>query len=173
MNTFSEVQRFKQWWLWVLILGTLFVPIGITLYRAQKTYTNHTTTDILTGAVVPVLIIIIFLIMRLKTRIDASGIYYRLVPIHFQVLVINWDDVEKAYIRQYSPLLEYGGWGIRLGLGGVGKAYNVSGNMGLQLELKTGKKILIGTQQPEQITQLLKQLAKEKAIPASLIKAVA
>jgi hypothetical protein len=39
-------------------------------------------------------------------------------------------------------------------------AYNVSGNRGLQLELTNGKKILLGTQRPEEIAQALIHLNK-------------
>ena len=171
MISFSEVQRFKQWWLWLIIAATLIVPVAITFYNGQKQPSGHLLNDILIGAIGPVFIILLFLIIRLKTRIDASGIYYRFIPVHFQVLVIDWESVEKAYVRQYSPLLDYGGWGIRIGLGGKGKAYNIAGNMGLQIELKTGKKILIGTQRPEEITQLLNQLVKDKVISRNTIAA--
>ncbi len=46
--------------------------------------------------------------------------------------------------------------GIRYGPKGT--AYNVSGKIGLQLELKNGKKILIGTRKPEEIENLLHHL---------------
>ncbi len=44
---------------------------------------------------------------------------------------------------------EYGGWGIRYGMKGM--AYNVSGNRGVQLEFETGKRLLIGSQRPEEL----------------------
>jgi hypothetical protein len=40
--------------------------------------------------------------------------------------------------------MEYGGWGIKYGK--MGKAYNVSGNRGVQLEFTDGKRLLIGSQ---------------------------
>jgi hypothetical protein len=51
----------------------------------------------------------------------------------------------------YSPLRDYGGWGIRRGA--KGKAYNVSGNHGVRLELSDGKRILIGSQRPEELSE--------------------
>jgi hypothetical protein len=53
----------------------------------------------------------------------------------------SWEEIEKISVREYSPLFEYGGWGIRRGKSG--RAYNVKGNIGLQLVLKNGKKILL------------------------------
>jgi TATA-box binding protein (TBP) (component of TFIID and TFIIIB) len=43
-----------------------------------------------------------------------------------------------------------------------GKAYNVSGNQGVQLFFTNGKKLLIGTQKPEEITAILKQINQLK-----------
>jgi hypothetical protein len=63
--------------------------------------------------------------------------------------------VASIEVRKYSPIKEYGGWGFRYGFKN-GKAYNISGNMGLQLILKNGDRILIGTQKPEELETYLK-----------------
>ena len=52
--------------------------------------------------------------------------------------------------------MDYGGWGIKYGLKGL--AYNISGNFGIQLELKSGSKILIGTQKPDEVKKLLDEI---------------
>jgi hypothetical protein len=105
--------------------------------------------------IVPVLIMvglpILFLQMRLITRITEEGIYVRFIPFHFKEQFYAWDSLESAQVRTYSPLREYGGWGIKYGFNGQGKVYNVSGNQGLQLVFKSGDKLLIGTQRPEEI----------------------
>jgi hypothetical protein len=168
MNTFSEKQKFRQWWLWVILIGVLLVPVVLTLIN--KPAQADLFTEIMIGLIAPAVIVLLFVIMELRTQVNEQGIFYRFFPIHFQVLIINWDEVKKAYIRKYSPLGDFGGWGIRLGLGGKGKAYNVDGNMGLQIELKTGKKILIGTQKPEEMQALLAQLVKAKVLKADAIK---
>ncbi|NVL91956.1 MAG: hypothetical protein HWN71_02845 [Desulfobacterales bacterium] len=53
----------------------------------------------------------------------------------------------------YNPLKDYGGWGIRYGRGG--RAYNVSGNRGVYLELSNGKSLLIGSLQPEELARAI------------------
>ncbi len=73
---------------------------------------------------------------------------------------MKWEDISKAYIREYKPVAEYGGWGVRGFFSSSGRAYNVSGNVGLQVELKNGKKILIGTQKQETIEELLARINK-------------
>ena len=58
--------------------------------------------------------------------------------------------------------MEYGGWGLRLGLFGNGKAFNVSGDKGLQLEFTDNKKLLIGTNRPEELTETLIKIGQLK-----------
>jgi hypothetical protein len=53
--------------------------------------------------------------------------------------------------------MEYGGWGYRVGGKKSGIAFNVSGNMGVQIELKNGKKILLGTRKPKEAEEALKK----------------
>ncbi len=162
MTSFSERQKFTQWWLWLLIIASLVVPLVLTVIKARNVHMALSPVDILIGCSVPAMIVVLFLVITLITRIDDTGIYYRFIPVHFKMKKIGWDEVEKAYIRTYSPLREYGGWGIRKGMGSTGSALNISGNTGLQLELKNGKKILIGTSRPQEITQLLEARKKTK-----------
>jgi hypothetical protein len=70
--------------------------------------------------------------------------------------------LSKIYVREYSPLGEYGGWGIRYTISGAGKAYNISGKIGLQLEFTTGKKVLIGTHKGEEIKEILTRIGQYK-----------
>jgi hypothetical protein len=77
-----------------------------------------------------------------------DGIYIRFFPFHFSYKEIAFHDLKSFEVRTYNALREYGGWGIRYGP--QGKAYNVGGNRGVQLVLADGKRILIGSQKPEE-----------------------
>ena len=100
-------------------------------------------------SLIPALLIVLFLLLRLDTKVDAEGVHYRFFPFQINYKLKKWDEIENAYVRQYKPIYEYGGWGIRGW--GKDKARNVSGNMGLQLDLKNGDKLLIGTQKGEEM----------------------
>ena len=169
MNTFSETQKFRQWWLWLIIVASLAVPVIITYFNLPANSTGKKIRDMAIGAAVPCLIILLFLSTKLKTQINETGVAYRFVPFHLKTFKIEWTEIEKAYIRKYRPLPEYGGWGMRAGLGGLGRAYNVSGNIGLQLQLTSGKKILFGTQKPDEITAVLNFLVSNGTIKKSVI----
>jgi hypothetical protein len=171
MTPFTEKQRFTQWWLWALLIAALVIPLSATLIQSRAADSGITGTDIAIGSLFPSLILLFFLIMHLRTRIDESGIRYRFVPIHGKEQHIKWDEIEKVYTRTYSPLKEYGGWGIRTGFGKTGKAYNISGNKGIQVELKDGKRVLLGTCKPSEVDNVLKALVQQKVVSAKAISA--
>ena len=63
--------------------------------------------------------------------------------------LIRFEDIIGLEVRRYRPLLEYGGWGVRLGP--AGWAYTTGGNEGVQLRLRTGIPVLIGSKHPREL----------------------
>lgn len=159
---FTETQRFRQVWLWLIILAVDILIIAGIFSEMQKTKSDARAT-LIVAATVASLTVVLFLILRLDTKITAEGISYRFYPFQFKFKVIKWEEIASAHVRTYKPLGEYGGWGVRFGLRGMGMAYNVSGSQGLQLQLTNGKKILLGTQRPEEIAQVLIELNKNSS----------
>ena len=163
---FQESQQFSQLWLWAL-LGTMTLAVLWGIFQQAvlgKPFGDNPmpTPGLFVLLLLPLGILALFSYMRLITIIDDSGISIRFVP--FDKRFIPWSDIDKAYVRTYSPLLEYGGWGIRFSLKGRSMAYNVSGNKGLQLELKDGRKVLIGTRKAEELEQVLKAVFREDLV---------
>lgn len=157
MYAFTETQKFRKWWIWAVLLLPYLVLLVVFLFiRPLKEQEMETEFWVLLF-LVPLIGIFVILLLRLDTYIDREKITYRFFPFHFKPRVYYWTDIESAYVREYKPMREYGGWGIRTSFRN-GKAFNVSGNHGLQLVLKNGKKILLGTQQPVEIQRLLLQL---------------
>lgn len=86
---------------------------------------------------------------KLVVEVTAENIHFTFWPYFKKAKSYSKSDIERYEIREYKPIIEYGGWGMKQGKKKVGKAYNVSGKIGLQLYLKNGKKVLIGTQRGE------------------------
>ena len=112
---------------------------------------------LLTATAFSLMVTVFVLSIRLDTEIRSDGIYVRMFPIQFSYKVITWATVGRCYLRTYKPIAEYGGWGMRWGLGGKGMAYTISGNQGLQVEYSPNKKLLIGTQKPEELERIIQQ----------------
>lgn len=165
-NLFTEKQRFTQWWLWLILLGinSLFLFGVFKQIIMGEPFGDKPAGDtellIISGAMIA--FTLAFLSIRLETEIASDGIYVRFFPFHLRFRHYTWDSLTKSYIRKYSSIAEYGGWGIRFGFPGKGKAYNVSGKNGLQLVFRNGKKLLIGTKKADEIEAVLKQLGQYK-----------
>jgi hypothetical protein len=163
---YKEEQKFRQWWLWLLLL----IICGIWVWQFVQQiivgvpFGNNPSPDfvlIMTGTI-PVAVIILFRLMTLETNINDTGIYYRFRPFQRKPRVIKPEDIMNYDVKKYSPLRDYGGWGIRYGL--KGKAYNVSGNQGVLFKLKNGKRFMIGTQNPVSIKAAMDKLMKKQEV---------
>ena len=159
---FSESQRFRQWWIWLIIIGlNAFLVLSLVLqlfFEIQVGNNPASNTELIIIGVLSLLLVLLFVSMRLHTEVREDGVYFRFAPFHRRFRALPWPKIDRLYVRKYRPIGEYGGWGLRFGLGGRGMAYNVQGNQGLQLICKDGKRILIGTQKPEELERCLKEL---------------
>lgn len=148
----QERQRFNQPWLWVLIGGvTLVIWWGAWQQLVLgRPFGNNPAPD---GVLLIVLALFgvgfpwLFARARLDSEVTTDGIRIRFLPFHIRYREWSFDDIESVEARTYSPLAEFGGWGIRLGCQGI--AYNVRGDQGIQLVLRSGRRVLIGTQDPD------------------------
>ena len=150
---FTEEQRFNQLWLWAILLGVSLFPAYLIFRQllfgppvGEEPMSNATMLLIALSISMPVWL---FSRLALLTEIDSREIRIRFVP--FVRRVVSWAEVEKAEVVDYGFI---GGWGIRYG-SKYGTAYNVQGRMGLALELKNGKKLLVGTQKPDELRSFL------------------
>ncbi|HEY0055542.1 MAG TPA: hypothetical protein VGB63_09315 [Pedobacter sp.] len=163
---FFEKQKFNQWWLWLLLLlvnGLFFFGFYKQVLCGQQFGNKPMSNNgLMVACILSVLITILIYNHRLETWITKDGIYVRFFPFHLSFKHFTWDTISKSFVREYNPIGEYGGWGLRLGLFGVGNAYNVSGNKGLQIEFFNRKKLLIGTKKPQEITAVLDEVKQFK-----------
>jgi hypothetical protein len=156
---FKENQKFNRGWLVFILLPLLglFIFGFVRPSVLQKPFNESPWPAffLLSFSVLSVFSIVFLFRIQLKTKVDGLGIHYQFSPFHKRSRLIQWGNLNEASIRKYKPIKEYGGWGVRYGM--HGKAYTIAGKYGLQLVLKDGKKLMIGTQQPEVLQELLKK----------------
>lgn len=152
---FQERQVFVRRW-WPLMMGPLVV-VGTLLVAVPPKSGFPLTWPAAVGPVVVLACVALLLLLRLETCLDRAGAHYRLFPLQRQWRMQPWAEVARAYVRTYDPLSEYGGWGLK----GTAqnRALNMAGDQGLQLELRNGQRLLLGTQRPAEIVQWLAQQA--------------
>mgnify|MGYP000896852094 CR=1 FL=1 len=146
---FTENQRFNQWWLWLLLVVSSAIPI-IILYKEFTS--NILIPSSLLALVILLFVILLFVFLRLKTTITQQSIQIIYFP--FVKKTINLSDVDSIKVINYGFV---GGWGIRLWTK-YGTVYNVRGNKGLHIKLKSGKQLVIGTQKTEELEKVIKTI---------------
>lgn len=159
MRIFKEEQRFTQTWLIVLLIISMVVPIVIMTNEYSKDNSTMTLNELSITVTLMIVFIIPIFFFKLKTRIDEIGIHYQFIPFHLKTRSIKWEEIKSIYTRKYDAISEYGGWGLKGGAiwkKNKGVAYNTSGDIGIQLELNSGKKVLIGTQKLNEANAVLK-----------------
>ncbi|GAB3584666.1 hypothetical protein [Hymenobacter daeguensis] len=151
---FQERQVFIRRW-WPLLLAPVMVVSTMVWLVPAKPFRADWAA--LVAGVAVALGIALLLTLRLETRLDDTGVRYRLFPLQWRWQLRPWAEIAEAYVRSYDPLGEYGGWGLKGRR--ANRALNISGDQGLQLVLRNGTRLLLGTQRPADITRALAQLA--------------
>ena len=134
---FREVQRFSQWWLWMLLIG-----VSVLLLMEGN----------IVGPLLVVGLSIFFLLIRLKTEIDEEGIRADFFP--FPNKEFSWKEVKNARVVNYGFA---GGWGVRY-WAPYGTIYSTRGSKGLAIELQNGEKFCLGTQREVELRQVLEEI---------------
>ena len=162
---YREEQRFGLWLRWLIFVSMLLIlPLGI--FSLSKIPSEEegikilpVTTLTICGILVPIGIAVLFVSLKLETEVRGDGLYIRFYPFHLKFKRFGAEELSEYYAREYRPLLESGGWGIRCGK--QGRAYNVSGNKGVQLVFKNGRQLLIGSQREKELEDAIRSIMKD------------
>jgi len=104
-------------------------------------------------------ITVLLLAARLVVDVDRQEI-----TIHFRLIWptkrISIAEVRRACAMKYRPIIDYGGYGVRLGL--KGWAYNVSGNEGVLVETIGGARLMIGSQRAKELEAAIERAKREQ-----------
>ncbi|MBC7293528.1 MAG: hypothetical protein H5T84_05435, partial [Thermoleophilia bacterium] len=154
---FREVQRFRQWIFWLPVIAVTTI---IWWQFVEQVIRRHPQgSEPLPDWAAWVLTLVFGLgfpafaaLVRLITEVRSGELVVQLFP--FRPKVIPLDTVASAQVREYSPIREFGGWGVRVSL--HGRAYNAYGTRGVQLVLTDGSRVLIGSQRPEELEAALR-----------------
>jgi hypothetical protein len=161
---FNEVQHFRQVWVMFVVLtvaGMQWIATVRQLLLGNPFGQNPMPDYLLLiywmsfGIGLPIL----FFYAHLSTEVRTDGVYYRLIPFQRSFRKIAFDDLVHCEQITFHAIREYGGWGIRWRP--KGKAYIMSGNQGVQFEIKNGKKILIGTHQIDAFWRLIPERVRQ------------
>ncbi|MBC8321763.1 MAG: hypothetical protein H8E34_13690 [Bacteroidetes bacterium] len=167
---FKEEQKFGSMPLYFFMGGIYAVPVIFFLIASyhqfvlKQPWGDKPISDtgfLLTAFLVTIVLVVMgFLLFSSKLEVEVTNESLNITfkPYFSKPRIYNKSNIEKFEIREYKPISEYGGWGVKQGKKGIGKAYNVRGKIGLQLYLKNRKKVLIGTQRGDALLRSMKKM---------------
>jgi len=151
---FREVQRYR-WYIPVSFVCLMIFPASFLCLASFVCGLSLIMLKILIG--IMVIFIFLFCVARLETEVYQDGLYVRFFPTHIRYKKIAAEDIAEHCVRTYDSL----GYGkiwpgvMRYSSDDKTWAYITRGNKGVQLVLKNGKKLLIGSQKPEELSNAL------------------
>ena len=146
---FQETQRSRQIWIWALILGISGFSISSLFLLEDKAPLSFVDLAFPIGMIL--LLNVLFLSFTLSTRIEADSLSYRFFPFT-RWRTFRFKEIEALDLIEYNGLWEYGGWGIKWN--GDTWSYTTGGKWGIIVKT-TDKKFLLGTQNPEEVRQVI------------------
>jgi hypothetical protein len=162
---FREEQRPDQWWLWLLVVfavagawAAFILQVVIDIDPDAQLFSDVVAWIVL--VIIGIALPLLFFSLKLTVEVSPGKLRVSYPPLLWKTFQPG--DISRAYARTYRPVREYGGWGIRWSPRN-GRAYNVSGNRGVQLELASGKKLLLGSRKPEELQQAIELFLSRSA----------
>ena len=143
---FEEHQRFRQPWLWAILLGACVVSAAAAIVAIRD---GRGSPWAALFVLLPASLAWLLYRLDMAVRVDGQALSIGFLPLWRTRIPLA--DIASCEPRTYRPILEYGGWGVRYSPFGRGWAYNVSGNHGVQLVLAHGRRVLVGSQRPEEL----------------------
>ncbi len=98
-----------------------------------------------------------FMSLRLVVEVRSDHLDIRFTPLAHRK--IHFTEIDRAEPRTYRPLQEYGGWGIK-GWSRRKIAFSVSGNEGVDVHLRDGNSVMIGSRDPKKLARELEKAMK-------------
>ena len=143
---FREEQRFRHWWIWLLIAPPAVLPwiafvVQIILHRQ---FGDHPGPDWMIWLMLGLFGIglpLLFARIRMTVVVTTDDLRIRYFP--FYAGRIPLSDLASATVTKYS-WGDFGGFGIHWSPG-RGICYTMGGNQGVQVVLANGRQRLIGS----------------------------
>jgi len=146
VSRYHEEQHFHGALMGLLLVAMVFVVV-VTVVAVVFSRPG----DALLLAIAPVVVVLVASLISLS-HLDVE-VTDRGVSIAFRYLWptrrIAFGDIVGLEVKRYRPLIDYGGWGVRLGP--AGWAYTTGGNVGVKLRLRKGLPVLVGSARPQEL----------------------
>lgn len=167
---FFEEERLNQKWNLFLLTP---VCVGFILFQLYSLYSqlvlkqpigsdplSDTWLIIMSFIVIPLMIFLIWLfyVMTLTVKVDAEKIFIRFYPVMKREILIS--DIDSFEIKEFNPIIDFGGWGLRYSIRWKTTGYIMKGKVGVHIHLKNGKNLLISSERAKELYRVIKNITQ-------------
>ncbi len=171
---FSETQRIKNYWILpvALVFAVTIAFLWYGLYRQVvlgHPFGNHPAPN---GFLVAMVVLETLVCLAVCTFIASMKLVVEVrndaLSIHFfpiKKMQIPYASIVRFQARDYRPVKEYGGWGVKFSWSRNARAFTVSGHRGVEIFLDNGERVMLGSQRPDELAAVLGSYVKPNPAP--------
>ena len=159
---FRETQTFH---LGYARIALAMPPLALIIVTCRQVFWHHPwgnpptpTGDLLFLTILLLAVYVRLITVRLVTELRPNQLSVTMKGF-FRRARIPLADIREASAVEYDPAAEYRGYGVRSGP--RGKAYIASGNQAVQLELRDGHKLLIGSARARELAHAIAEVRRQ------------
>jgi hypothetical protein len=124
-------------------------------------YSPVSSSDLLFLTILTLAVYVRLITVRLITELRSGQLSVAMKGF-WQEIRVPVAEIRSAVPIEYKPAEEYGGYGVRSGP--RGKAYIACGNRALQLELRDGRRLLIGSQRSQELARRIAEVQRRTLV---------
>jgi hypothetical protein len=113
------------------------------------------------GMIVLGILLMLFTFNGQRVLVTRQNLSIRWGAIGLRVLNLDTAEIVTVEVMEFSPLRDFGGYGIRYGRGM--SAYYLQGRRGVKITTVKGKQYLVGSDYPERLLTVLELIIQGKA----------
>ncbi len=161
---YYEEQRFTNVrWLWLVLALIILLPLLLT-FNDRGMNQQEIIMLLLSTLFASVPVVAILLYSKLQLRIDDVGIHYKFFPGVWKWKTIAKTEIESFEFSTMNSIFEKLECGYSRNLFSNSIRMNITGKKFLRMKLKDGRRIKIGSENPEEMERALKRLTTEYSL---------
>lgn len=153
-------------WFWVLIWGACLLGAGFALHELVADSVGHGASGAEGRASVVALSLVSGFLLFFPTALTLASscldvevrsehLFVAFGPLHLTRKRIPYTSIEAVEAVTYRPIVEFGGWGLRMRRGKT--AWTIRGNQAARITLSNGRRIYVGSRFPQRLAERVRR----------------
>lgn len=148
---------YKEWsswsgWILVVFWGVMFIAMVNVSMKGPGSDLDRFWALVILGVVA---VAVQLLVAGLSVRLYRDHLVVGLGSLGLISKTIRYDQIVRTESVTYSPIREFGGWGVRWGKDGK-KVWSARGSHAVVLHLRDGTRLYVGSDSPHRLEERIR-----------------